>query len=73
MATSKSTALKRVTSAAEVAQRAEAKAEEALSKRDHAIAAARQADPAPTYQEIADAAGVTKDRVSQVLQAQRKS
>lgn len=64
--------LKALTAATERAHRAQEAADKALTKRDQAVMAARNpADPA-TYQEIADAMGLTKDRVSQIIQAQRK-
>ena len=70
--TTKATALKRVTTKAKAAHLAVQKAARAQEERDQAIMAARDAADPATYQEIADAASVTKDRVSQIIQAQRK-
>lgn len=68
----KSQTLNRVTKTATAATKATEAADLALAKRDQAILAARGSTQPATYQEIADAAGVTKDRVSQIIQAQRK-
>lgn len=71
--TTKATALKRVTATATAATKAAKSHDAAQAKRDQAIMAARSAAEPATYQEIADAAGVTKDRVSQIIQAQNKA
>ena len=64
--------LKSLATQSEKAHKAQAAAEAALAKRDAAVLDARtQNDPA-SYAEIATAMGVTKDRVSQIIQAQRK-
>jgi DNA-directed RNA polymerase sigma subunit (sigma70/sigma32) len=68
----KTQALKRVTTTATAATKAATAHAAAQEKRDQAILAARSASEPATYQEIADAASVTKDRVSQIIQAQRK-
>lgn len=72
MATTKATALKRITASTTTATKAAKAHDAAQAKRDALILAARDAEPPATYQEIADAAGITKDRVSQILQASRK-
>lgn len=72
MATTKTAALKRVTTTAKAAHAASLRHADAQATRDQAILAARGASEPATYQEIADAASVTKDRVSQIIQAQRK-
>lgn len=72
MATTKATALKRVTASTTAATKAATAHDKAQAKRDALIMEARHAEPPATYQEIADAAGITKDRVSQIIQAQRK-
>jgi hypothetical protein len=68
----KAAALKRVTAKATAATKAATAHAKAQEARDQAILAARSATEPPTYQEIADAAHVTKDRVSQIIQDQRK-
>jgi DNA-directed RNA polymerase sigma subunit (sigma70/sigma32) len=68
----KAATLKRVTELAERAHKATLAAEAAQAKRDQAILAARGLDAPATYQEIAEAASITKDRVSQIIQAQRR-
>ena len=64
--------LKALTTLADRAHRAQAAADVALAKRDAAVMAARNPNDPATYQEIADALGVTKDRVSQIIQAQKR-
>lgn len=71
MAPSKSQALTKITRTSLAANRAAVKAEETLEARDRAIMDARHATVPASYQEIADAAGITKDRVSQIIQVQR--
>lgn len=71
--TTKAAALKRVTAKATAATKAATAHAKAQDARDQAILAARSATEPATYQEIADAASVTKDRVSQIIQAQRKN
>jgi DNA-directed RNA polymerase sigma subunit (sigma70/sigma32) len=64
--------LKSLASLSVKAHDAQRKADEDLTKRDEAVVAARHRDDPATYQEIADAMGVTKDRVSQIIQAQKR-
>jgi DNA-directed RNA polymerase specialized sigma subunit len=63
--------LKRLTDLSERHTKAQHKADDLLVQRDAAVMAAREIEPA-TYQEIAEAMGVTKDRVSQIIQAQKR-
>lgn len=71
MATRKEQALARITKAAKAAKAAEQQAAKAQEVRDRAILSARLVTDPASYQEIADAAGITKDRVSQILGRQR--
>jgi hypothetical protein len=64
--------LKSLATLSERAHKAQEKAEAAQAKRDEAVMAARSQDDPASYAEIASAMGVTKDRVSQIIQAQRK-
>lgn len=68
----KAATLKRVTDLAERAHKAALAAETAQAKRDQAILDARNLTDPATYQEIATAASITKDRVSQIIQAKRR-
>lgn len=63
--------LKRLTTLADKAHKAQAAADKAMAERDQQMLACREVEPA-TYQEIAEAAGVTKDRVSQIIGVQRR-
>jgi hypothetical protein len=64
--------LKSLATLSERAHQAQEKAEAAQAKRDAAVMEARNPDDPASYAEIAAAMGVTKDRVSQIIQAQRK-
>ena len=65
--------LKRLTDLSERHTKAQAKADDLLAQRDRAVMAARAPEVEPaTYQEIAEAMGVTKDRVSQIIQTQKR-
>lgn len=65
------TTLNELPALAKRATQAQAKAEKALAARDAAIVAVRETEPSPTYQQIADAVGITKDRVNQIIQKHR--
>lgn len=64
--------LKSLATLSERAHKAQVAAEAAQAKRDAAVMAARHRDDPASYAEIAHAMGVTKDRVSQIIQAQRR-
>lgn len=70
--TDKDKHLSLVTRLARKAASAAKAAETAQGARDTAILAAAEAKDPASYREIAEAAGITKDRVSQILQAERK-
>lgn len=55
------------------AHEAQEAADVARDKRDAAVIDARHRDDPASYAEIAEAMGVTKDRVSQIIQAQRRA
>lgn len=55
------------------ATKAQENAEKALEARDLAIVELRAADVPPTYQQIADAVGISKDRVNQIIQQRKRS
>jgi len=65
--------LKRLATLSAKAHDAQRKADAALAERDAAVAEARHRDDPATYQEIADAMGVTKDRVSQIVQRLKRA
>lgn len=66
----KAAALAAVTTAAENVRRLEDQVAGAKAQRDRTILTAQQAGA--TYPELAAASGLTRDRVSQVLQQQRR-
>lgn len=67
----KTQALAKIARTAQAAAKAAERAEDAQNARDHAIWLARQCTDPASYQEIADAAEVSKDRISQIIQVQR--
>lgn len=63
--------LKSLAALSEKYAKAHKAAEDALEKRNEAVMAARHRDDPASYAEIATAMGVTKDRVSQIIQSQK--
>lgn len=67
------TNLKSLASYAKRANKLQSAADAALAVRDAAIVDVRAGEQPPTYQQIADAVGLTKDRVNQIIQKASKS
>lgn len=55
------------------ATKAQEAADAALAARDAAIVAVRESETPPTYQQIADATGISKDRVNQIIQRHNRA
>lgn len=68
----KATALTELRDQALVASWAASDADQAMARRDALILEARRAEPPAGYDEIAQAAGITRHRVSQIIQRDRR-
>lgn len=68
----KATALAELEVQARAAHLKASDAEGAMNRRDALILEARRAEPPAGYDEIAQAAGITRHRVSQIIQRDRR-